>query len=198
VQLRLTGVDDDALPSEAAPKKHRFFFAIRPDRQASDLACAIGRQLRAKHNLWGAVFAPERLHVTLSCFYTDVTVPTGLLELAKRAGNSISAEAFCVSFDSAHSFAGEKRNKPLVLSGSNGTHALVRFRQDLTCEMAKHFMGSLVREDFVPHMTLLYDRLVVERDSVASVSWTAHELLLIHSYVGLTKHVVIGRWPLRK
>jgi hypothetical protein len=57
MQLRLVGIDDDALPRETTPKKHRFFFAIRPNAQASDLALGTGRQLRAKHNLRGKLFA---------------------------------------------------------------------------------------------------------------------------------------------
>jgi RNA 2',3'-cyclic 3'-phosphodiesterase len=120
-----------------------------------------------------------------------------LLELAKRAGASISAETFSISFDSACSFVSKKPNRPLVLTGSNGANALIRFRQTLARAMAKHSLGSLVSKAFIPHMTLLYDRSIVDLVSVSSVTWVANELLLIHSYVGLTKHVVIDRWPLR-
>ncbi len=47
-----------------------------------------------------------------------------------------------------------------------------------------------------PHITLAYyDRHPFIMPS-PEFAWDAKELVLIHSFLGRNKHVVLGRWPL--
>jgi len=49
---------------------------------------------------------------------------------------------------------------------------------------------------FDPHVTLAYGQEDGFRHQVWPISWRAEEFVLIHSLVGLTEHVELGRWPL--
>jgi 2'-5' RNA ligase len=44
---------------------------------------------------------------------------------------------------------------------------------------------------------LLRDQLRAKPLRVNSIVWTVRDFVLIHSLLGQTKHVHLGRWPLR-
>jgi 2'-5' RNA ligase len=50
---------------------------------------------------------------------------------------------------------------------------------------------------FMPHVTLLYDRQTVDAQGITPVSWRVTEFVLVHSLLGQSRHIVLGRWPLR-
>ncbi len=49
---------------------------------------------------------------------------------------------------------------------------------------------------FVPHMTMIYGDKAIAPQPITSLRWTVREFLLIHSERGLTKHNILGPWPL--
>ncbi|HEY0114307.1 MAG TPA: 2'-5' RNA ligase family protein [Allosphingosinicella sp.] len=49
---------------------------------------------------------------------------------------------------------------------------------------------------FNPHVTLLYRNGAPFSQEIAPISWWVDELVLVHSQVGLTRHDILGRWPL--
>lgn len=57
--------------------------------------------------------------------------------------------------------------------------------------------GSEKREPFMPHMTLLRSKTLVPPREVDPVTWTAREIVLVHSLLGKTMHRHVGRLPLR-
>jgi len=65
--------------------------------------------------------------------------------------------------------------------------------------MAKtgRLLGERVASSFTPHVTLLYDGRVVTERLVEPIRWTVREFVLVRSLLGKTRHIVIGRWPLR-
>jgi 2'-5' RNA ligase len=50
--------------------------------------------------------------------------------------------------------------------------------------------------DFTPHVTLLYDRLIVPSQSIEPVSWRVTDFTLVRSLLGRTIHVPLERWAL--
>ena len=48
-----------------------------------------------------------------------------------------------------------------------------------------------------PHLTLLYDRRKLEEQPIDEIGWSVRDFVLIHSLYGLSRHVPLGRWPLR-
>jgi RNA 2',3'-cyclic 3'-phosphodiesterase len=58
-------------------------------------------------------------------------------------------------------------------------------------------LGAATQGDFQPHVTLAYDKLRLKPFAVEPVSWTVREFVLVHSLLGRTTHIPLGRWPLR-
>lgn len=129
--MRLPGVSDARGGEAATARKHRLFFAIRPDVPACRDALASALMLRERHGLCGKLFRADRLHMTLLTFYDGRSVPpSGLVELAERAGAAAtqSVQPFEVLLDVAFSFDHKPLDRPFVLSGQRGTQALSHFQ----------------------------------------------------------------------
>ncbi len=47
-----------------------------------------------------------------------------------------------------------------------------------------------------PHVTMLYDRRLVAEQTIEPVRWTVGGFTLIHSLLGRTEHIPLGRWAL--
>jgi RNA 2',3'-cyclic 3'-phosphodiesterase len=60
--------------------------------------------------------------------------------------------------------------------------------------MARKGFRYLAKEDFTPHVTLLYAERSVEAYPIEPVWWTVNEFVLIQS---MHRHVHLARWPLR-
>ena len=73
---------------------------------------------------------------------------------------------------------------------------LVAFHRALGEAMKRHGLWRVSRT-LTPHMTLLCDGLLLPASEVEPAGWTAREFVLIHSFVGLGCHNVLGRWPLK-
>jgi 2'-5' RNA ligase len=109
---------------------------------------------------------------------------------------------FDVKFDRAMSFAGSPKNKPFVLRGDESSHdglaALMAFQKAFYLAMCRAgLQGPRANAKFAPHVTLMYDPLAVKPQVVEPVIWTAHDFVLVHSLIGQTKHIHLGRWPLQ-
>jgi 2'-5' RNA ligase len=62
--------------------------------------------------------------------------------------------------------------------------------------MTRVGLGRWVVPRFTPHLTLLYDNRYVEGRDVEPIAWSVREFVLIHSVLGKTRHIHLGRWPL--
>ncbi len=170
----------------------RFFQALRlPCRSLNS-----PQRLRSKHALKGKPLATERFHVTLHHLGDYAGLSQGLVDAAREAGAAVATPPFDVLFDRAGSFVGRPRNRPFVLRGSDGVAALAAFQQSLGTTMKNAGLWRRVESHFTPHVTLLYDDRFVEEQPVEGIGWTVHELVLVHSLLGRTEHVVLDRWPL--
>jgi 2'-5' RNA ligase len=167
--------------------KDRLFFALRPDEAATQRIHELAQRMRAVYELAGEPLLPEHLHVTLHFLGDHAGLPPALLAAAETAGRNMRAAPFELAFDRVMSFR-RKRNPPLVLCRDELCAPLMVLRHQLGAERA---------HGFKPHVTLLYDRTMVPGQEVAPISWTATEVLLIHSLIGRKQHRVLGRYPLR-
>jgi 2'-5' RNA ligase len=95
------------------------------------------------------------------------------------------------------SFRTGGRKRPFVLRSGKDLVALMAFQQAIGMAMKKAGIGRWVQPQFTPHVTLLYDDHLVSEQTVESVSWTVREFVLVHSLLGQTQHIPLGRWPLR-
>lgn len=193
-QIALEGFDD------APQKTDRLFFALFPDAQAAQQIGLLARQELAAQGLRGPALSDERFHLTLQHLGDHAGLPPSLVHDAQQAASRVSARSFDLRFDHAMSFAGRHghagRKYPFVLLGSDGVADVTAFQQTLAQALRQTPAGRWVDAGFTPHVTLAYDTRIVADHAVPAIGWTAREFVLVHSLIGKTKHIVLGRWPL--
>jgi tRNA(adenine34) deaminase len=146
--------------------------------------------------LKGRPLARERFHITLHHLGDYAGIRQDVVAAAVQAASKVEVPAFDVSLDRVGSFRTRAPRKPCVLRGSSGVADLVTLHEALGAAMRGTILGSWVHSSFTPHVTLLYDEQMVEERAVAPVRWPVREFLLIHSLLGQTKYIVLGRWIL--
>lgn len=188
-QLAFPGFGADVDPTD------RLLFALFPEGGAAEQIAQLGHGLRGRHGLNGKPLATERFHVTLHHLGDYVGLPNGVATAAREAAGQVAAAPFEVVFDRAASFASRPGNNPFVLQGGEALGPLRAFQQSLGEALKRVGLGKWVKA-YTPHVTLLYDNVVVEEQPVEPVRWTVSEFVLIHSLLGRTQHIALGRWPL--
>jgi RNA 2',3'-cyclic 3'-phosphodiesterase len=179
----------------------RLFFALFPSEETIPQIVKTSQQLRDAHGLAGKSLSNDRLHVTLH-HVGDYAggLPNGVVETAQDVAAKIAMPAFEVTFDRAMSFSGSPRNKPFVLRGNErddgGLADLMAFQKAFYLAMCRAgLQGPRANAKFAPHVTLMYDSQGVPEQAVEPIRWTAYDFVLVHSLLGQTKHVHLGRWP---
>lgn len=183
-------------PAPDRPKTDRLFFAIFPDSETAERIADLAERLRERHGLKGRPLRTDRFHITVNHLADFPGVPERIVAAASEAAAAVKAAPFDVAFDRAASFRGKPDKRPFVLRGGDALGPLIAFQQALGFEMAKAGLGQYVEKSFTPHVTLLYDPSLVTETPVEPIRWTVRELVLIHSLLGRTQHIPLGRWPL--
>lgn len=177
---------------------HKLFFALRPDEET---ATHIARGVTAEHEACGlqARLRPSTIfHITLHYFgYSDGEPDAQLVALACRAAAEVVRPAFDLSFDTFKSWGEEQAGKhPFVLTGGQGLESVRELRDALVDRLVAHGLPAPQR-GYEPHLTLRYDKRRAPAWPVELPGWVASEFVLVKSPQGLTRHDVIGRWPLQ-
>lgn len=185
-------------PELDGPPSDRLFFGVFPEPAVAGEIAERARDLKGRLGLSGAPLAPDRFHVTLHHIGDYAGLPRGIVAQALEAGGAVADRTapFDVAFDKAASF-NNRGNNPFVLQGGEGLADLHAFQKALGLAMAHAGLGKQVARQFNPHVTLLYDRAVASETPVEPVSWSVSEFVLVHSLLGQTRHIVLGRWPLK-
>jgi 2'-5' RNA ligase len=137
----------------------------------------------------------ERLHVTLCHVGDYVGLPQAVVARARKAAETFTTPAFDVTFDRVLSFTGRARYRPFVLKSRQGTATVEAFQRQLGVAMTAAGLGKFAKP-YTPHMTLLYDGAEVAEQQVDPITWTVTEFTLVHSLLGQTRHIPLGRWSL--
>jgi 2'-5' RNA ligase len=177
------------------PATDGLFLAVLPETQARPRIEGTAQQLRNRHELKGRLLAPDRYHISLFSFGEHNGLPPRLVSEVMKAAAAIEASPFDVAFDRAVSFYGGKQ-RPLVLCGGDGLAKLVALQRFVDVAMQKARLGR-AKQQFVPHVTLLYDENGIEEQPIERIGWTVTEFVLVHSLLGRGQYNILGRWPLR-
>jgi 2'-5' RNA ligase len=169
----------------------QLFLAIVPDADTAARIYRLAGVLKRAYKFDGKLIEPEHLHVSL--FFLG-GLPAHMVQMACEAAADVWARPFDVLFDRSVSFRSRSGNRPLVLIGDDGLDRLRSFRRTLGVAMAKRGLKRLAKNDFMPHLTLLYAERNAEEHPIEPIRWTVNEFVLIHSKHG---HVHLARWPLR-
>jgi 2'-5' RNA ligase len=179
--------------------RDRLFFALQPPAELFPLIQRIDEYFRREFGLKGALFTPQRLHVSLCGVQPREGVSEELINSFREIGASMAMSPFDVVFDRAVSFARNGEKRAFVLRAGGDLVALIDFYQAMDAAMM--CAGLHGRNSFLPHMTLLYDARVVVEHEVETVRWTARDFVLLHSMPKKgqrqASYIELGRWPSR-
>lgn len=179
-----------------ATQKDRISFAALPDQAAAARIHALAERLKAENGFAGTLILPEHLHVTLFHLGDWISLPTEIVAIAKTAAGSVAAAPFPVTFRRVESFRNRTGVFPFVLTSEEAPWRPLRTA--LGASLKANGLGGAVHtdDDFKPHVTLLRDEVRIKPIAVEPISWTVRDFVLIHSLLGQTKHVHLGRWNL--
>lgn len=182
---------------EEQPPTDRLFYALFPDAGTAEVIAGHAARLKAELGLKGRPLQTDRFHVTLFHVGDYAGLPRDVVAEALQAADEVKSAPFQVEFDRAASFMGRPSNLPFVLQGGEGVAEVKTFRQALGAAMLmKPRLTKVARSQYVPHVTLLYDDKAVPERPILPVRWTAREFVLMHSLIGQTRHIPLGRWAL--
>ncbi len=179
-----------------ASQKDRIFFAVVPDAETAARIHALAEELKAGNGLDGNLILPEHLHITLFHLGDWRELPAEIVAIASRAAAEVAAAPFDVTCRRVESFRNRTGIYPFVLLAEQGATPLQAFQQALGAALKRNGLGGATQGDFKPHVTLLRDDTRMKPIAVAPVTWTVRDFVLIHSLLGQTKHVHLGRWAL--
>jgi RNA 2',3'-cyclic 3'-phosphodiesterase len=184
---------------KARPEKPRptdgFFFALRPDESEANAFDRLAWRERDKLGLSGWPLAKHRFHSTLLPLGGYFGRPEGLVEVSCQVAATIERTGFNLQFDRVGSYARKDGvAAPLVASLGGGLAGFMGLQQALRDGFE---VSGLKAPQYTPHVTLLYDHRHVEPYAIEPISWTVREFVLIHSLIGRSQHIVLGRWRLR-
>jgi 2'-5' RNA ligase len=175
-------------------QKERIFFAALPDSETAARIHARALALQATHSFEGTLILPEHLHVTLFHLGDWVALPEEIVKLAGTAASEVKAAPFDVSFGMAGSFPNRTGVYPFVLRGDARQWSVLHGA--LAAALKKNGLGGATQGEFEPHVTLVYDEVRVKPAKIEPIGWTVRDFVLVHSRLGKTAHVHLGRWPL--
>jgi 2'-5' RNA ligase len=175
----------------------RLFVAIFPDTEAALKIAETAASLRQGLGLTGKPLQTDRFHITLHHLGDYPELRPDIVNTAVRAASTLRMAPFRVAFDRAESFETRNNNRPLVLRADHGLDDLLQMRDALSLCLRRENLGQHAKDRFTPHVTLLYDHQVVAPRAIEPIEWTVREFALVHSLIGQTRHIPLGRWPLR-
>ena len=174
-------------PAPQAPS-HNLFFAVQPAAEERQRIADLVASLR----IGGVPVRLDRLHITTLSLVLDDVLPEGLAQEAAEIAASVRMPAFRVIFDRLVG-----GNRSALLLPSEPLEALRMFRERLGFALMRAGIALRQSGKFAPHMTLLYGGQPMPEQEIDPISWLVEDFTLIDSFIGETRHVEVGRWPLR-
>lgn len=181
---------DLAIPTD------RLFLAIFPDPAYAARFETFAAKHLAARGMGGKPVEASRLHVTLFHLGDYTELPPRLAIQAAEALSHLTPEAFTIRFDQIGSFNNRDAQGDFVLTVSDSNEALHALHKQLGTHLNAAALGQYTKGSFTPHMTLAYNKPAVPFQQIEPVVWPAHEVVLIHSLLGKTRHIRIADKPL--
>jgi len=177
-----------SLPASSYLLAHRWFFALKPDDITARRTHAFAEEALGSRGL----LPPERHHVTLALTPAVEREPPGLVAALLRAGDAVAAAPFDLLLDQLSGSA-----RTVALRPAHAVPPLRDLQRRIVAAMAAQ--GLALRPDwsFSPHETLCYRKGAPFQRPVEGFRWAVESFMLVHSFVGLSRHETVRQWPLR-
>jgi len=136
------------------------------------------------------------LHLTMQFLGDFARFPADLINHVSRAAKCIKHSSFGFVLDRLGAFPGH-RPPYVLLCSARTVSALRKFRLELVEAIAAESV-ALQASRFIPHVTLAYgNRQLADPVPIDPIEWNVTEFVLIDSHVGMARHEILDRWPLR-
>lgn len=174
------------------------FFALFPDAPVAARIQRVAQELCVEHGIAARPLSAQRFHVSLHHLGHFRGLPPQAVFMARNAASVITMPPFELTFDHVNSFKRRNAvNMPLVMRLHREPLELTELHQTLGAALREAGFGDAIKSSFKPHLTLLYgDQDIVQE--IEPIKWTAREFVLVHSLLGKTRYIPLGRWPLRQ
>jgi RNA 2',3'-cyclic 3'-phosphodiesterase len=174
---------DLAIPTD------RLYLAVFPDPAYATRFETFAARHMAARGMEGKPVEASRLHLTLFHLGDYTELPPGLADQAVAALAQLACDPFTIRFDQIGSFGHRQSHGDFVLGSSDGNEALHAMHKQLAAHLRAAALGAHAKGSFTPHMTLAYNKPAVPFQPIEPVLWPAHEVVLIHSLLGKTRHI---------
>lgn len=179
------------------PGSNSLFFAILLEPDIAARVEALGGKLRTTFGLSGRPISAKRLHITLAPIANYSALLDYDVTAAMQAAVTVALAPFEISFNRLQSFGG-KDNHPLVLRCADGLAAFSALQRTLNAALKATGYEGKAPVGYTPHVTLLYDRQSIDETYLDEpIGWTVRDFALVYSVYGESRHMHLGRWPLR-
>lgn len=168
------------------PDAHRLFFALIPPADLLDKLAWLPdseTQSTAQPN--------NRLHVTMFLFDKEQEFQAAIATRIREVLHGQTLPICRVIFEQLVS-----DNGSTLLLPNGKLDSLLQLQSQLATLLRNANLHPASYWRFRPHMTLRLRGAISETLAIDAVSWTATDIVLLDSQIGLTQYDVIGRWPL--
>jgi RNA 2',3'-cyclic 3'-phosphodiesterase len=170
------------------PTAYRLFFALMPPADLHEELADL-RELTSQ----GKPEADDRLHVTMFLFDSTPEFEADRVERILRALEGQVLPTCRVAFEQLVRGSGTT-----LLLPNEKLEGVWRLKVRLAELLAAHDLNPASYWKFNPHMTLRRGKATGDTLAIDAVSWTAQEIVLLDSHIGLTHYEEIARWPLER
>ncbi len=167
---------------------HRLFFALRPSAEAAAEIAGV----RGEIGVAQSHVADHRLHLTLWALDLPMTPTPGTIGRLCDAAAKVRGPALRLVLNEVVS-----NTHVTCLRPGEPMPVLKAFQQRLALAVADAGIWPNRGFRFDPQVTLAYGQDQGFRRAVWPIGWRSEAFVLIHSLVGLTEHIELGRWALQ-
>jgi 2'-5' RNA ligase len=187
---------------QRADRVVHFFAVLPPEEIRSDLT-RLRLQTIERERIVGRPVPSERLHISIArlCDCAPADLPKLMKStacLADEIASRVTMPRFDVSFDRLQTFINvdkkTRERKSLLVLCDGSPSQVSRFYALFRASFARR--GVPLPKVFNPHLTLYYGNRPIAPRDVAPLRWTVQEFVLVQSFHGQSKHVILKRWPL--
>lgn len=198
--MRIPSDEQPDLPGlglEGRRPGHALFLAFRLGRDTAAQVTDLTVRLCRSFGLTNRPIPPSRLHMTVLPINAGDTPPSPtVIARTSQAVACLTAAPFEITLDRVQSFRNRRASAPLVLAARQRHAAMISLQRGLRDAVRAQGLIPPRHEGDTPHVTLTWDRDLRLQREIDPIILRIHDIVLIHSHVGKSRHDTLGYWRL--